>query len=134
MRGDEGVRSFDAQSSSMRADAVRRAGPDGVQHGVKKVAALRGGEAGFGGLPGLRAETSRGKGFEGALRLGGENAGAAFDLAGREGNAAESSKELRERLRAGGRGKAPAAAVAAGRQSCVIRREGRASTPSLWRA
>ena len=61
---------------------MRRAGPDGVEDGVEELAALRGGEAGFGGLPGLRREARRGKGFEGALRLVGENAGAALDFAG----------------------------------------------------
>jgi len=85
------------------ADSLRRSGPDGVKDGVEQAAALRRGESGLGGLPGLGPEARGGEGLEGALRLMGEDAGTAFDFAGREGNAAEVFKQDGEWFGYGGR-------------------------------
>ena len=85
---DEGREVCQRQEFPMGANASRRTCPDGVQNFMKKRAAFEGGEAGFGGLPRLRAETSGGEGLEGALRLRGENAGPARYAACREGKLA----------------------------------------------
>ena len=70
------------------ADAEGWSCPDGVKDGMEQAAALCGGECGLGGLPGLGGEACGGEGLERALRLVGENAGSAFDLAGWERDAA----------------------------------------------
>ena len=49
----------------MRTDAIGRASPDGVKHVHGAVAALRGGQAGFGGLPGLRGRRAVAKALKG---------------------------------------------------------------------
>ena len=82
----------------LRADAVRRAAPDGVEHGMEELAALGGGQAGLGRFPALRGQARGGEGLEGALRLGGEHGGAAMDLAGREWNATGILERNREGL------------------------------------
>ena len=69
-----------------RTDAMRGAGPNRVKNGMQELAALGGGESVLGGLPALSGKARGGEGLEGALRLKGENAGAAFDFAGRKGD------------------------------------------------
>ena len=62
-----------------------------------------GGQPGLGGLPALRGEARCGEGLEGALRLRGENAGSARDLARRKRNPAEVLEGNGERRRRGRR-------------------------------
>jgi hypothetical protein len=74
---DESLPVVQTYEVGMGANAVRRSCPDGVEHGVKQTATLRGGQASLGWLPVLRGEASGGEGLEGALRLRCEDAGAA---------------------------------------------------------
>jgi hypothetical protein len=80
-----------------RANALWRPGPDCMKNSMKQLAALCGGEAGLGWLPALCGEARIGEGLEWALRLIGEDAGAAFDFAGRKGAAGAASSAGRSR-------------------------------------
>ena len=87
MKRDEIAEIGERDELRVRTNAARRAGPDGMQNFMQELAALFGGEAGFGGVPAISIEARGGEGFEGALRLRGESGSAAVGIAGREGNA-----------------------------------------------
>ena len=84
---DEGAEIGERDELRVGANAARRAGPDGMQNFMQKLAALFGCEAGFRRVPAVGIEARCGKGFEGALRLRSEGGSAAGSIAGREGNA-----------------------------------------------
>ena len=84
---DEGAKIGERDELRVGANAARRAGPDGMQNFMQKLAAFFGSEAGFRGVPAVGIEARGGEGFEGALRLRGESGSAAGSIAGRERNA-----------------------------------------------
>lgn len=118
MSGDPGLATGESQQVSVGADAVGRAGPDGVEDIVKELAALLDGEACLSGFPALRCQARGGEGFEGALGLGGEDGCAAGDRTGRERDAAEVFDRDGERVPAWREGQVHREGLRCGGQLC----------------
>jgi len=73
------------QEFGVAANAVRRSGPDGMEHRVEQQSALRRREARLCWLPVLSGEAGCGESLEGALRLRSEDSSATRDFARWEG-------------------------------------------------
>jgi hypothetical protein len=91
--GDKSLSVVQIQQFGVSANALRRPGPDGVEHGVEQIAALRGGQAGLGWLPSCAARRAVAKALKGHCDCAVRTFAPPLTLPGGKGMRLRSSKE-----------------------------------------